>query len=74
LPKLRDGMQSPSLKAGFRREGFVAGTTKLEKGSKRNIRQLRWTLSKKLSAVLLLLVVLIETIWIAWWLTGHSFD
>ncbi len=67
-------MQSLSLKAGFRREGFVAGTTKLGKGSKRNIRLLRWKLSEKLSAIMLLLVVLIETIWIAWWLTGHSFD
>jgi hypothetical protein len=52
----------------------VAGTTKLGKGSRRNIRLVRWKLSEKLSAVLLLLVVLVETIWIAWWLTGHSFD
>jgi hypothetical protein len=53
---------------------FVAGSTKLGKGSKQKIRLVRWKPSEKLSAVLLLLVVLIETIWIAWWLTGHSFD
>jgi hypothetical protein len=52
----------------------MAGTTKLGKGSRRNIRLVRWKLSEKLSAVLLVLVVLIETIWIAWWLTRHSFD
>jgi hypothetical protein len=52
----------------------MAGTTKLGKGSRRNIRLVRWKLSEKISAVLLLLVVLIETISIAWWLTGHSFD
>ncbi len=52
----------------------MAGSINLGKGSKRKVRLVRWRLSEKLSVVLLFLVVVIETIWIAWWLMGHSFD
>jgi hypothetical protein len=52
----------------------MAGETNLGKGSKRNVRLVRWSLSEKLSLIVLFLVVVIETLWIAWWLTGHSFD
>lgn len=44
------------------------------KGSKRKVRQVRWTLAEIVSAVLLLLVLAGETICIALWLMGHSFD
>jgi hypothetical protein len=52
----------------------VAGETKLDKGSKRKIRLVRWKRSEKLSMVMLLLVVVIETLWVAWWLMRHTFD
>ena len=44
------------------------------KGSKRKVRQVRWTLAEMVSAILLLLVFLGETLCIALWLMGHSFD
>ena len=44
------------------------------KGSKRKVRQVRWTRAEIVSAVLLLLVLTGETICIALWLMGHSFD
>jgi hypothetical protein len=52
----------------------VAGATNLGKGSKRRVRLVRWRRSEKLSMVVLFLVVVIETIWIACWLMGHPFD
>lgn len=52
----------------------MAGETNLGKGSKRKVRLIRWRRSEKLSMILLFLVVVIETLWIAWWLTGHTFD
>jgi hypothetical protein len=45
-----------------------------EKGNKRRVRRVRWTRGEKLSAVLLLLLLAAETICIALWLMGHSFD
>ena len=44
------------------------------KGSKRKVRQVRWTRAEVVSAVLLLLVLVAETILIALWLMGHTFD
>jgi hypothetical protein len=52
----------------------VAGEINLGKGSKRKVRLIRWKRSEKLSTILLFLVVVIETLWIAWWLMEHSFD
>jgi hypothetical protein len=52
----------------------MAGATNLGKGSKRNVRLVRWRRSEKLSMIVLFLVVVIETLWITWWLTVHSFD
>ncbi len=52
----------------------MAGEMNVGKGSKRKVRLVRWKRSEKLSMVLLFLVVVIETLWIAWWLMGHSFD
>jgi hypothetical protein len=52
----------------------VAGEINVGKGSKRKVGLVRWKRSEKLSMLLLFLVVVIETLWIAWWLTGHSFD
>lgn len=66
-------MHVPSPQALFE-EAFVAGVTNLGKGSKRKVRLLRWSRSQKLSVVLLVLVVVIEALWVAWWLTGHLFD
>ena len=52
----------------------MAGEINVDKGSKRKVRLVRWKRSEKLSMVLLFLVVVIETLWIAWWLMRHSFD
>jgi hypothetical protein len=52
----------------------VAGEINVDKGSKRKVRLVRWRRSEKLSMILLFLVVVIETLWIAWWLMGQSFD
>jgi hypothetical protein len=52
----------------------VAGETKLDKGSRRKVRLVRWKRSEKLSMLLLFLVVVIETLWVAWWLMRHSID
>ena len=52
----------------------MAGEINVDKGSKRKVRLVRWKRSEKLSMVLLFLVVVIETLWVAWWLMRHSFD
>jgi hypothetical protein len=52
----------------------VAGEINVGKGSKRKVGLLRWKRSEKLSVVLLFLVVVIETVFIAWWLMGHPID
>jgi hypothetical protein len=52
----------------------VAGEISVGKGSKRRVWLVRWKRSEKLSMVLLFLVVVIETLWVAWWLMRHSFD
>ena len=44
------------------------------KGSRRRVRQVRWTRAEVVSAVLLALVLAGETICIALWLMGHTFD
>jgi hypothetical protein len=50
------------------------GEINLGKGSKRRVRLVRWKSSEKISMVLLLLLVVAETIFIAVWLMAHSFD
>jgi hypothetical protein len=67
-------MHLPSRQAVCLKGGVVAGETNLGKGSKRNVRLVRWSRSEKLSMIVLFLVVVIETLWVAWWLTSHSFD
>jgi hypothetical protein len=52
----------------------VAGEINVGKGSKRKVGMIRWKRSEKLSMVLLFLVVVIETLWVTWWLMGHHFD
>lgn len=44
------------------------------KGSKRKVREVRWRRAEVISAILLLLVLAGETIYIALWLMGHTFD
>ena len=44
------------------------------RGSKRKVREVRWTRMEVISVILLLLVLAGETICIALWLMGHSFD
>jgi hypothetical protein len=44
------------------------------KGNKRKVRQVRWTRAEMVSAILLLLVLMGETVIIALWLKGHPFD
>jgi hypothetical protein len=46
----------------------------LDKGSKRRVRQIRWTRGEIVSAVLLLLVLVGEAIIVTLWLMGHTFD
>lgn len=52
----------------------MAREINLGKGNKRKVRQLRWSRSEKISIIVLFLVVLIETVFIALWLMTHSFD
>jgi hypothetical protein len=52
----------------------VAGVTNLGKGSKRKVRLVRWSRSEKLSMIVLFLVVVVETVFIALWLMTHPFD
>lgn len=52
----------------------MAGEINLGKGSKRKVRLVRWSRSEKVSMAVLFLVVLVETVFIALWLMGHSFD
>jgi len=44
------------------------------KGSKRKVREVRWRRTEVISAILLMLVLAGETICIALWLMGHTFD
>ena len=45
-----------------------------DKGSKRRVRQIRWTRGEMVTAVLLLLVLAGEAIIVTLWLMGHTFD
>ena len=45
-----------------------------DKGSKRRVRQIRWTHGEMVTAVLLLLVLATEVVMITLWLMGHSLD
>jgi hypothetical protein len=45
-----------------------------DKGSKRRVRQIRWTRGEMVTAVLLLLVLATEAIAVTLWLMGHPFD
>ena len=44
------------------------------RGNRRKVRAVRWTRAEKISAVLLLFVLMGEVICIALWLTRHSPD
>jgi hypothetical protein len=52
----------------------VSGATNFGRGSKRKVRQVRWTRAELISAGLVLLALAAETICIALWLMGHSID
>jgi hypothetical protein len=52
----------------------VSGATNFGRGSKRRVRQVRWTRRELISAGLVLLALATETICIALWVMGHSFD
>lgn len=52
----------------------MSRTVNQNKGSKRRVRQVRWTRAELISAGLVLLALATETICIALWLMGHSFD
>ena len=52
----------------------MSGEVNLNKGSKRRVRQIRWTQTEIVSAVLLFLVLATEAICVALWVMGHSFD
>jgi hypothetical protein len=45
-----------------------------DKGSKRRVRRVRWTRGEIVTALLLFLVLAMETIMITLWLIGHSMD
>ena len=48
--------------------------TNQDKGSKRRVRRVRWTRGEMVTALLLFLVLAMETIIVTLWLMGHSFD
>lgn len=52
----------------------MSRTMNQSKGTKRRVRRIRWTRSEKLSAVLFLLVLVAEVIWLGLWLMGHPVD
>ncbi len=52
----------------------MVGVSNLGKGSKRKVRLVHWRRSEKLSMIMLFLVLLIETVFIALWLMNHPFD
>jgi len=52
----------------------VSRTIDPGRGSKRKVREVRWTRTEVISVILLLLVLAAETICIALWLMGHTFD
>jgi hypothetical protein len=45
-----------------------------DKGSKRRVQRVRWTRGERVTALLLFLVLAMETIILTLWLMGHSFD
>jgi hypothetical protein len=56
------------------KEVRVAGEIQLGKGSKRKVQLVRLSRSEKVSIAVLFIVVVIETVFIAVWLMGHSLD
>jgi hypothetical protein len=52
----------------------MSRTTLQGKGSKRKVELIRWRHSERFSLLLLLLVLVIETIGVAWWLMTHHID
>lgn len=48
--------------------------TNQDRGSKRRVRQVRWTRGEMVTAALLLLVLAGEAIIVTLWLMGHTFD
>jgi hypothetical protein len=53
---------------------FVSRLAKQDKGSKRRVRRVRWTNGEIVTALLLFLVLAMETVVVALWLIGHSWD
>jgi hypothetical protein len=45
-----------------------------DKGSKRRVRRVRWTRGEIVTALLLFLVLAMETTMVTLWLIGHSLD
>jgi hypothetical protein len=64
----------PSWSRTHGREAFVPKTIDPGRGSRRNVRKVRWTRVEAISAMLLLMVLIGEIICIALWLTEHSPD
>jgi len=52
----------------------VSRLTNQDRGSKRRVRRIRWTSGEWVTALLLFLVLAMETIMVTLWLMGHSFD
>jgi hypothetical protein len=52
----------------------VSRPRKFEKGSKRRIRQLRWTRYEIVSAAFLLFAMAFFIIFVALWMASHHFD
>ncbi len=45
-----------------------------DKGSRRRVRRIRWTRGELVTAVLLFLVLAMESVMVTLWLMGHSID
>lgn len=52
----------------------MARTLQQGKGSKRKVGLVRWSRPERFSLLLLFLVLVLETICVAWWLMTHPFD
>jgi hypothetical protein len=53
---------------------FVSRTINQDKGNKRRVRRIRWTRGEMVTAILLLLVLAMESVLVTLWLMGHSVD
>lgn len=52
----------------------MPGQRNLDKGHKRRVRRIRWKRSEIVSAIVLTIVMMLLSIYLAWWLAKHPID